>query len=157
MFAREVLRIIAVFEGIKGIAALAALIGVLDLMHRDVRHLAMEMIGRFGMKPGDHYPSVLLHYADLLPGANVDALVLLALMYVFLRMLEAYGLWNDKSWGEWIGALSGGLYVPFEAAHLMHRPSTIVGLVLASNVFLVVFLSIQLWSRRKKNPASGIC
>lgn len=37
---RRALRAIAVFEAIKGIAALAAIIGVFDLMHRDVRYLA---------------------------------------------------------------------------------------------------------------------
>jgi hypothetical protein len=39
------LRAIALFEAIKGIAALAVVIGVVDLMHRDVRHLAIELIG----------------------------------------------------------------------------------------------------------------
>jgi Predicted membrane protein (DUF2127) len=48
---RRVLHAIAVFEATKGIAALTVLIGVLDLMHRDVRHLAIELIGHFGLDP----------------------------------------------------------------------------------------------------------
>lgn len=148
---RRTLRAIAVFEALKGIAALAVIIGVLDLMHHDVRHLAIELIGHFGMNPNAHYPSILLHYADLVPNANVHSLLILASGYILVRLLEAYGLWNDRAWGEWIGALSGGLYIPFEASHLMHQPSAINGIVLAGNVFLVSFLAIQLWRRLKND------
>jgi uncharacterized membrane protein (DUF2068 family) len=147
---RRTLRAIAAFEGIKGIAALAAIIGVLDLMHHDVRFLAMELIGRFGLNPDARYSSMLLHYADLLPGANVRSLVLLASGYILVRLLEAYGLWNDRAWAEWLGALSGGLYIPFEVGHLMHRPSVISAVVLAVNGFVVSFLVFQLWRRRNE-------
>ncbi len=145
---RRTLRAIAVFEAIKGIAAFAAIIGVLDLMHHDVRHLAIELIGRFGLNPKAHYPSILLHYAELVPNADMHSLVILAFVYILVRLLEGYGLWNDLAWGEWLGALSGGLYIPFETGHLIHRPSAIIGIVLAGNVFMVSFLAIQLWSRR---------
>jgi uncharacterized membrane protein (DUF2068 family) len=148
---RRTLRAIAVFEAIKGIAALAAIIGVLDLMHRDVRHLAIELIGRFGLNPDARYPSIILHYADLFPGANVRSLVFVAFGYILVRLLEAYGLWNDRAWGEWLGALSGGLYIPFEIGHLMHRLSVISAVVLAGNVFVVSFLVFRLWRRRKND------
>jgi len=145
---RRALHAIAIFETIKGIAAFAALIGVLDLMHHDVRHLAIELIGRFGLNPNAHYPSMLLHYADLLPNADIHSLVILASAYILVRLLEGYGLWNELAWGEWLGALSGGLYVPFEVGHLIHRPSVIIAIVLAGNIFMVSFLAIQLWNRR---------
>lgn len=147
--AGKALHVIAVFEAIKGLAALAALLGVLDLMHRDVRHLAIELIGRFGLNPDARYPSLLLHYADLLPGAQVQSLVLLGACYVALRLVEAYGLWFDKTWGEVLAALSGGLYIPFEIDHLWHRPSAISALVLGSNVLLTGYLVFRLWHRRK--------
>jgi uncharacterized membrane protein (DUF2068 family) len=148
--ARRALRGIALFECLKGVAALAALLGVLDLMHHDVRHLAITLIGRFGLDPEAHYPSLLLHYADLLPGANVPLLVLLAAGYIGLRFAEAWGLWYDRAWGEWLGALSGGLYVPFELRHLAHRPGWINAAVLAGNVFVVAFLAYRLWLRRNR-------
>jgi len=147
---RRTLRVIAVFEAVKGMAALAAIVGLLELMHRDVRHLALELIGHFGLNPDARYAEMVLHYADLLPGANVRSLVVLALTYIFVRLAEAYGLWNDRAWGEWLGALSGGLYIPFEITHMMHRPTAINAAVLAGNIFVVGFLAFQLWRRRKK-------
>jgi uncharacterized membrane protein (DUF2068 family) len=151
---RRALRAIALFEAIKGIAALAALIGVVDLMHHDVRRLALALIGHFNLNPEARYPSILLHYADLLPGANVRALVAIAIGYIVLRLLEAYGLWKDRAWGEWLCALSGGLYLPIEIGHLMHRPSLINAAVLAGNTCMVGFLGYQLWRRRKDGAAS---
>jgi uncharacterized membrane protein (DUF2068 family) len=145
---QRTLHAIASFEFIKGIAALAGVIGVIDLMHHDVRHLAIALIGHFGLNPEATYPSLLLHYADLLPGANVRSLLLLASGYISLRWLEAYGLWNDRAWGEWLGALSGGIYVPFEFVHLIHAPSAINGGVLTVNIFVVGFLILRLWRRR---------
>ena len=150
---RRALRAIAIFEAIKGIAALAAIVGVLELMHHDVRHLALELIGHFHLNPGARYPSILLHYADLLPGANVRLLLVLAFGYILVRLLEAYGLWNDQAWGEWLGALSGGLYIPFEIGHLMYRASAINAAVLAGNVFVVCFLVVQLWRRGQSDVA----
>src|SRR4051812_37227879 len=79
---RRTLHVIAAFEAIKGLAAFVAVVGVLDLMHHDVRHLAMELIGRFHLNPEAHYPTVLLHYADLLPGADLHSLFLLASSYI---------------------------------------------------------------------------
>jgi uncharacterized membrane protein (DUF2068 family) len=147
---RRALQAIAVFEAFKGVAAFAALIGVLDLMHRDVRHLAEELIGRFGLSPDDHYPSLLLHYADLLPGADARMLVALAIGYISLRLAEAYGLWNDLAWGEWLAALSGGVYIPFEINHLIHHPAMINAAVLGSNIIVVAFLVFRLRGRRKQ-------
>ena len=146
---RSALRAIATFEAIKGLLALAALIGLLDLLHHDVRRLAIELIGRFGLNPSARYPSMLLHYADLIPGTNVHMIVLLGSAYIAVRLLEAYGLWNALLWGEWLGTLSTGLYVPFELAHLLRRPSAFGALVVAGNIALVIFLARQLWAWRE--------
>ncbi|HEX5126830.1 MAG TPA: DUF2127 domain-containing protein [Rhodocyclaceae bacterium] len=148
---RRTLRAIAIFEAVKGFAALASGIGLLSLMRHDVRHLAVELIGRFGLNPSAQYSSILLHYADIISDANIRLVVLLASGYIILRFVEAYGLWNDLVWGEWLGALSGGLYIPFEVLHLVHRPSLISALVLIGNVFVVGFLAYELWRRRGRS------
>jgi len=151
---RRTLHAIAVFEAVKGFAALAGIVGFIDLMHHDVRHLAIDLIGRFGQNPESHYGSIVLHYADLLPNADLRALTVLAACYILLRLSEAYGLWYDRAWGEWLGALSGALYIPFEVSHLLHRLSLISAAVLIGNGIVVAFLAFQLWRRRKTDRAS---
>ncbi len=142
---RRALHAIAIFEATKGLAALAGLIGVLDLMHQDVRAMAMALIGRFGLDPEAHYPSLLLHYAELLPDANVQMLVMLGVAYIALRFAEATGLWLGKRWGEYLGALSGGIYIPFELIHFVHETSLVNAAVVVLNVVIVGYLARILW------------
>jgi uncharacterized membrane protein (DUF2068 family) len=147
---RAALRAIALFEAAKGLAALAGAAGLLDLMHHDVRRLALELIGRFGADPHAHFPSMLLHYADQVPGLDLHSVLLLAAGYVALRWAEAWGLWHDRRWGELLGALSGGLYVPFELTHLLHRPTWAGAAVLGFNLLLVAYLTTRLWRQRAR-------
>ena len=35
-------------------------------------------------------------------------------MYGTVRFIEAYGLWRERRWAEWLAAGSGGLYLPVE-------------------------------------------
>ena len=151
---RNALHAIAAFEATKGAAALAGLIGVLDLLHRDVRAVVMALIGRFGLDPEAHYPSLLLHYADLLPDADVHLLVMLGSAYIALRFVEATGLWLGKAWGEYLGALSGGIYIPFELIHFIHEPSVVNAGVVLLNAVIVAYLARALWQRhqRKAQP-----
>lgn len=144
---RRALHAIAFFEASKGLAASAGLIGVLDLLHQDVRAVVMTLIGRFGLDPEAHYPSLLLHYAELLPNADVHMLVMLGLAYIALRFLEAAGLWLGKAWGEYLGALSGGIYIPFELIHLFHEPSALNVTVVLVNALIVGYLAHALWQR----------
>jgi len=146
---RRALRTIAVFEAFKGVVAIAAALGMLSLLRHDLHKMAVELIGHFGLDPVDHYPRMILHYADVLADTNVQTLILLATCYIAIRFCEAYGLWQQRAWGEWLGALSGGLYIPFELRHLVHRPSLVSAAVLAINVVVVGFLGFELWRRRR--------
>jgi uncharacterized membrane protein (DUF2068 family) len=149
-------RLIALVEALKGIGALAASIGLLSLLHHDLRHVVAVLIGHFGLKPGDHYPEELLRYASILQDTSLRTLVALAGAYVSLRLIEAYGLWKGRAWGEWLGALSGAVYVPFELRHLLHRPGVFSAAVVLANVAIVAFLAWQLWRRgRRSEPPSA--
>jgi uncharacterized membrane protein (DUF2068 family) len=144
---RRTLRAIAIFEAFKGCAVLVGSLILASVLHHDIRHIAKEMIWHFGLNPSSHYPSIFLHYADVLHQADLHTLVLMAWAYIAVRLLEAYGLWYGRIWAEWIGALSGGLYIPFEIHHLIHRPSVLSAFVFLGNVFIVGFLGFQLTRR----------
>ena len=149
---RRALHAIALFEALKGLAALAASIGLLELLHHDVHHLALALLWRFHLDPLTHYPELLLHYADLLAGLNLRTMAPVAAAYISVRLLEAYGLWKEKTWGEWLAALSGALYIPLEVAHLLHSTSLVNAGVLLANVMMVGFLGFQLWRRLRPKP-----
>jgi uncharacterized membrane protein (DUF2068 family) len=151
---RAALRAIAAFEALKGAGALAASLGLFSLLHHDLHQIAVALIGHFGLSPGDRYPSMVLRAADLLEQERLRNLVLLAIGYVSLRFAEAYGLWTARRWGEWLGALSGLLYVPFELWHLLHHPTLASAAVLAGNLLVVGYLARRLFSGRTSQPPS---
>ena len=152
---RRALRAIGLFEVAKGLAALAASLGLLNLLHHDVHQLALALLWRFHLNPETHYPSLLLHYADLFSAIDLHRVAPLVLAYIALRLLEGYGLWNEKIWAEWLAALSGALYLPVEAGHLMHRPTLINGAILLANLLLVGVLAFQLWRRLHIKPVEA--
>lgn len=147
------LRAIATFETLKGVIALLALLAVIDLVHRDVRAMAADWISVLDLEPNAHLTSVLLEYADKLPQADVNALAMVAVAYASLRFVEAWGLWHDMLWAEYLGAASGGIYVPFEVYELIGDPGWTTALVLAVNVFIVGYLLLHLWHEKHDMPA----
>ena len=70
---KAALRAIAAFEAIKGIAALAAALGLVSLAHRDVRAMAYALIGHFHLDPDAHYPRMLLDDATWLGSSKATA------------------------------------------------------------------------------------
>lgn len=148
------LKAIATFEGCKGIAALAAVLGLLSLLHHDIRHLAMALIGHFGLDPMAHYPSVFLHYADILNNENRRNIVFIGVVYISLRFIESVGLWRNRPWATWLGAVSGAIYVPIEIHHLVLHPSVINGAVLIGNIAVVAYLVSQIWRKRPTQSIS---
>lgn len=150
---RRTLRIIAGFEALKGLIALAAGLGLLSLLHHDLHHLALSLIGHLGLEPGAQYPALILRDVDKLLAADLGPLLLAACGYVTVRFFEAYGLWQQRSWGEWLGALSGALYLPFELRHMMLRPTFATAAVIAANLAVVGFLAWLLWRQRSARVA----
>ena len=151
---QRALRAIAAFEAIKGLAALAAGIGLSSFVHHDIRRLALDLIGHVGLSPYAHYPAVLLRYADIVQDANLRLLIPAALAYVVIRLAEAWGLWFDRAWAQWLGAVSGAIYIPFEVHHLIQKPTVISALVVLGNLAIVIFLAARVWQQRKTRQAA---
>ncbi len=71
------------------------------------------------------------------------------LAYVTLHAFEAYGLWRERRWAEWLAALSGGIYLPVEGYELMRHPGWFTGGLLAGNVCIVGYMAWMLWTGRR--------
>ncbi|MDR2335454.1 MAG: DUF2127 domain-containing protein [Burkholderiaceae bacterium] len=149
---REAVKAVAAFEALKGLAALLGLLGLLGLLHHDLHRLAVELIGHFGLSPQSHYPEILLRGVDRLVGTPTHTLVLLGSAYIALRWIEAWGLWHDKAWGEWFGALSSGIYVPLEVRHILAAPHWQGVAVLLLNIALMLVLLWRIVDRRRHAP-----
>lgn len=146
---RNAVRGVAIFEALKGLAAFLGLLGLLQLLKHDLHHLALEWIGHTGLAPQQHYPALLLQAVDHINATPIHTLVWLGGLYITARWVEAWGLWHDRAWGEWLGVLSCGIYVPLEVRHLWHSPHWQGAAVLVTNLALMAVLALRLRERRR--------
>jgi uncharacterized membrane protein (DUF2068 family) len=151
------LKAAALFEGLKGLLVILAGCGLLALLHRDAQALAERLVFRLHLNPARHYPRIFIEAAARLTDARLWMLAAGAFAYSALRFVEAYGLWRTRSWAEWIGIVSGGIYLPLEVFELIRRPTVLKGALLAANALLVAYLSFVRYrdsreSRRGRRP-----
>ena len=127
-------------EFIKGLVVLLAGFGVLSLVHRDAWDVAESFLEWLHISPETHYAQVFLNLADQVTDAKLWAVALGALAYSTLRFMEAYGLWRERAWAEWLALISGAIYLPFEIYELARRPDWIRLVILVVNLAVVLYM-----------------
>jgi uncharacterized membrane protein (DUF2068 family) len=145
------LRLVSVMEGMKGIIVLAAGCGVLTLIHKDLHEMAVQLVEVLHMNPARRYPSIFIDTANRITEPQLWLLALSALAYSAVRLAEAYGLWKERPWAEWLGFLSGGIYLPVEVVEIWRKPVWPRIAVFIVNVAVVGYLALML-KRRKGRP-----
>jgi len=145
----EALRAVAVFEALKGTLALLAAGGLFYFIPRDLRHVVVELVGRLHLNAGKSYPNVFKRVLEDTSNAQLWLIAALVVVYAIVRFAEAYGLWLGRKWAEWLAAVSGAIYVPFELYELSRSITLIKGVALVLNVAIVVFMCLAL--RRRSN------
>ncbi len=144
------IRIVAVFEAAKGLAVLLAGSGLLFLVHRDVQGIADWMVAHLHLNPANHYSQIFHRAMTEATPVRIQLVALGAFIYAGFRLLEAWGLWLERRWAEWLGVTTGLLYVPFEGAAFVRHPGPEPAAALAANLAIVLVLAWQL--RGRPNP-----
>lgn len=134
------LRAVAVFEAAKGAVMLLAGLGLLGLLHRDVRALALEVVRVVHLNPAHRGPHGFIAAAGAVNDRRLELLAAAAFAYTAVRAVEAWGLWRLQPWAQWFGAIAGGVYLPIEVWELVRRPTPLHAAVLFINVAIVVYL-----------------
>ena len=147
-------RLIAVFEAAKALLVLVAGFGILALIHHDVQAVAARLIGRLHLNAANRYPQIFIDAASRLTDARLWLLAALAMIYATVRAAEAYGLWNERRWAEWIAVLSGAIYLPVELYELRQHVTEIKIGALITNIVIVAFIGWRL--RCQKGQSHGI-
>jgi uncharacterized membrane protein (DUF2068 family) len=139
---------VALFEALKGLVVLLAGSGLLSLVHKDVDTLAAMLVEHLHLNPASRYPQIFLDAASRLNDARLVLLAAGAAVYALVRLVEAYGLFFERSWAEVLAAFSGALYVPFEVYEFVRRPSWHGAALFLINVSVVVIMVRALVRRR---------
>jgi uncharacterized membrane protein (DUF2068 family) len=134
------LRAAAVFEAFKGTIGLLAAIGLLSLLDKDVQSVAENVVAHLHLNPASHYPRVFLELAGKVSDNNLLWFAAGAFAYAALRWFEAFGLWRCRAWAEWLGVISGSLFLPFEIFELTHGVTPLRLSIFVLNLSLVLGL-----------------
>jgi uncharacterized membrane protein (DUF2068 family) len=150
MNSHSAVKVVAFAEAAKGVLVLLVGFGLLSLIHHDLQRHAEALVRHLHMNPASHIPKVFLDFSERLPQERLAPYAAGAAVYVALRFIEAYGLWKDRMWAEWLAAISGGIYLPVELYEMLQRFSWPRITVFLVNLFVVAFMVYRLWQRRRQ-------
>lgn len=144
------LRVVAFFEGAKGLLVLLAGFELLSFIHKDIHEAAVRLVEHLDLNPASHYPRIFLDLINKINDTNLWSMAIAAAMYSLMRMVEAVGLWLRKSWAEWFAVLTGGMYIPVEIFEVVHRTTWPRITVLLVNLGVVSYLLLVMFRNDEK-------
>ncbi|MBW7897757.1 hypothetical protein B188_17460 [Candidatus Brocadiaceae bacterium B188] len=136
------IKLVAMFEALKGLVALSAASGVLMLIHKDLHTLAIRLVEHAHLNPASKFPNIFIIAAGHLQNGRLLLLAVGAAAYSAIRIVEAYGLFYGRIWAELFAAISGAVYIPFEIVALIrHAGWTSLGALLANAVVVYIIVN----------------
>ena len=147
---RKSLDVVAAIEAAKGIIVLLAGFGLLGLLHRDLHALSGDIVMHLHLNPARKYPHIFINLFSSLNDQRLWFLAGMALLYSTLRLVEAYGLWKQKTWAEWLALVGGCIYLPAEVYEIARKATVIHVSALVVNVVVVLLMAKVLLNKRQK-------
>jgi uncharacterized membrane protein (DUF2068 family) len=153
---RNLLRAVAFFEFAKGIFVLLIGLSAILLVHKDAWLIAESLLARLHVSTDRHWAQLFLDFADNLTDARLWAAAELAFTYSALRFAEGYGLWNQRTWAEWLAFISGTLFLPLEVRELMRGITVVRSALLVANLGVILYMFFLLRSGRRRRESQSI-
>ena len=117
--------------------------GLFYLIPRDLHHIAVELVGRLHLNAGKSYPDVFSRILEDTSNAQLWLIGALVLVYAGVRFAEAYGLWLERRWAEWLTVIVTSSFIPFEIYELARRPGPGKVVALALNGAIAAYLAAR--------------
>lgn len=136
---RRGFHLIAAFEALKGFLVLAAGFGLLRYIHHDLQTLGEHLVIHLHLPK--RYSSIFLQLLSGLRDQDILLIAALSFAYSILRFVEAYGLWQQRNWAQWLAIISGAIYLPVEFYGLYHHINLLKSFVTFLNILLLVYLT----------------
>lgn len=126
----------------------------LALVHQDAWLIAESLLALLHINTDRHSAQLFLDFADRITDARLWAAARIAFAYAALRFTEAYGLWRERTWAEWVAFISGTLLLPWEVRELF-RGVTVMrcGLLLVNLAVVFFMLYIIVANRHERRNA----
>ena len=136
----ESIKAVAVYEIVKGISALTAA-GALGLWHKDLDQWLATATQTWQQYFGQLLAPQVESTVALAQKASQNWTLFLVFIFFYasLRFIEAYGLWQDKTWAYWFSVIGYGIFIPVELYYLIVSPFDWFKLgILVLNIVIVI-------------------
>lgn len=135
-----VLRAVAMFEFGKGVFVILMGLCALLLVHKDAWLLAESVLARLHISTDRRFAQDFLAFADNISDARLWTAAWLGFTYGGLRLTEAYGLWRQRPWAEWLAFIAGTVFLPLEVRELMRGITVVRSVFFVGNVAVVLYM-----------------
>jgi len=148
-------RTVATLEFTKGVLVVLVGLGLFSMRHRDIAGLTGSFLEFLHINPHHHHHlfGVFVALVHGVSDVRLWKIATVAAVYVTLRFVEAYGLWNIRPWAEWMAIASGAVYIPFETVDFSRHPTWFRVLIIAVNVGIVLYMMMLRLEAAKKHQA----
>ena len=150
------LRLIIAFKIFKALLLIAAGIGALSLLHKDVADQISEWIAVLRVDPDNRYIHGFIEKAGLLTPRKLEEIGAGTFFYAALLMTEGVGLHFRRRWAEYFTIIVTGSFVPLEIYEIVERLSPGKFLVLGINVAVIAYLVKRLKTERMQKHVSSV-
>lgn len=153
---RRVLRAVAGLEFSKGVFVVLMGVCALALVHKDTWLIAESLLSLLHISPDRRSAQMFLDFADSITDARLWAAARIAFAYAALRFTEAYGLWKERTWAEWVAFVSGTLLLPLEIRELFRgitfwRCALLIGNL--AIIFYMLYVIVENRRERRRAPS----
>jgi len=149
-----ILRFLAVERGIRGILLVALAYGVwrfdgsrgaLKQVFDSYLPALSPLADRLGIDLDETGPVHLIQQAFVAQHSTLVLVALGVLAYGVLELVEAFGLWFKKRWGEYVAVVGTSAFIPLEIHEILAKMTWLRVSALVINLFAIAYL---LWTKR---------
>ena len=136
----ESIKAVAIYEIVKGVSALLGA-AALWIWHKDLEQWLQTATSSWQQYFGHILAPQIESVVRIAQRAsqNWPLFLFFICIYASIRFIEAYGLWQDKTWAYWFSVIGYGIFIPIELYYLIVSPFDWFKLgILLLNIIIVI-------------------
>jgi len=131
---------IAGYKLFKASLAGSAAVLVLRFIHTNLRHLAVEWLGRLDIDPQSRFATHLLAHIARIDPHRIHLFSAVLFVYAAIYATEGFGLFYRQRWAEWLTVVQTALLLPWEIYEIFHHYTHVRLWILSANLAVVIYL-----------------
>jgi uncharacterized membrane protein (DUF2068 family) len=134
------LLLIGLFKIGKGTLFTALGIGLLKLVDKDIDEIFRGIISQLHIDEENHYIIHIMERLGAITDHTLRQLSIASFIFSGLLFIEAFGLFGQRVWAQFMTILETSLLIPFEIYELTRQGTHLKVIILAINIIIVTYL-----------------